>query len=76
MQTLYASFSNIVLWIGALDALVLLIMGMASAFVLLTGWDAKNFYERVWPAVGVYLGTSVAALVVMLVAKWLSQWFV
>lgn len=75
MQNIYAHFKDIVLWIGAIDALILLIFGLAAAIIVLTGKAAQEFYDRVVPAVLIYLGTSVAALVVMLVSRWLSTFF-
>lgn len=72
MQSIMSNFGTIVLYVGAFDALTLLLMGLVTAFIVLIGYNAQAFYDRIWPAVGILIGTSVGAVVVMLVTRWLA----
>lgn len=73
MQTLMANFGAVVLWMGVLDAVMLLLLGITAAIFMLLGWETGKFYERITPAVLILVGSSVGAGVVMLVARWLSH---
>jgi hypothetical protein len=61
------------LYIGVVDASALLIMGIVSAALYLFNIEAEGFWKRVWPAVGILLATSVAAVLILLASTWISS---
>jgi hypothetical protein len=65
--------AQVALYIGAFDAAALLLMGVVSAALFLFGVEAKMFWERLWPAVGILLATSVAAVLILLASTWISS---
>ena len=64
---------HVALYIGVIDAAVLLLMGVISAVLILAGVDADLFWKRIWPAVGILMGTSVAAVLILLATRWMSN---
>lgn len=64
--------SSIIFYIGATDAVIIAGLGILAAILIISGQDAKKFWERVLPAAGILVGTSFAAGVVMVVTNWLS----
>lgn len=75
MQMMMDNFNVIVLWMGAMDAMVIMTLGIACAVIYMFKLDATAFWDRVVPATSVLVGTSVAAGIVMLVARWISRMF-
>lgn len=73
MQSLMSNFGAIVLWIGVVDAVVILLLGIAAATIQLFKVDIPGFYNRILPSVAILVGTSVASGVVMMVARWVSR---
>lgn len=73
MQGLMSNFGTIVLYIGAIDAFVILLLGLACAGIYLFKLEAKDFWERIVPATLIIVATSLAAGVVMLIARWVSK---
>lgn len=65
--------ASVALYIGVMDASVLLIMGIVSAALFLFGTEADYFWSRLWPAVGILLATSVAAVLVLLASRWIAS---
>jgi hypothetical protein len=61
------------LYIGVIDASALLFMGLVSAVLYLFDIEAEGFWKRVWPAVGILLATSVAAVLILLASTWISS---
>lgn len=72
MQTIMASFPAIVLWIGVVDAVAILVLGIVASIMYVLGKNMDSLTERVVPAVLMLVGTSAAALVVMMIARWIS----
>lgn len=66
------SMAQVALYIGAFDAGALLLMGVISAALFLFDVEADAFWKRIWPAVGILLATSVAAVLILLVSTWIS----
>lgn len=66
------TMAQIALYIGAFDAGALLLMGLISAAFYLFDIEAEGFWKRVWPAVGILLSTSVAAVFILLAFTWIS----
>jgi hypothetical protein len=58
--------------IGMIDAGVIVVMGIIAAGIIIAGKEAKIFWDRVVPACGVLIGTSIAAGIVMLVSEWMG----
>ena len=54
------------------DALMVLALGFATAVIVLFDIEVGKVAERVWPAVGILVGTNVAAGLIMLVARWVT----
>lgn len=61
------------LYIGVVDACALLIMGFISAALFLFDIESERFWKRIWPAVGILIATSVASVLVLMVATWISS---
>lgn len=64
-------FSTVVLYLGIFDAAVILIGGLLAAFVILMGWDAQKMWERIGPALGMVVGSTVAASIMLAVTRWM-----
>lgn len=67
------TMAQVALYIGAFDAGALLLMGVISAALFLFDVEADAFWKRIWPAVGILLATSVAAVFILLAATWISS---
>lgn len=74
MRWIVDIYPTVVTIIGVLDAVIILIMGMASAVLWLTDSEAKAFWERVWPATGVLIATSVGAGIVFTITRYVATW--
>lgn len=74
MQWIIVAYPSIVTFIGVLDALIILGMGIVSAVLWLTDYKADAFWQRVWPATGVLIGTSIAAGVVFTITRYVARW--
>ena len=57
-------------WVAIADAGVVMVAGLTAAFLTLTGWDTKNFYDRVVPATGIVVGTTLAAGAILAASRW------
>ena len=64
--------SNIIFYIGAFDTVVIAALGMTAAGLVLFGYDSKKFWDRVWPASLITIGTTIAAGIAMLITQWIS----
>jgi hypothetical protein len=65
---------EIALYIGVGDASALLLMGVVSAALFLFDIDGADFFwKRLWPAVGILLATSVAAVLILLATRWIAS---
>ena len=62
---------NIVWIIGAFNAVVIAGLGLAGAMITMLGKEADVFWNRVVPACGILVGTSIASGIVMAVTRWL-----
>lgn len=74
MQWIINLYPTIVSFIGVLDAVIILIMGIVSAGLWLTNYKADAFWERIWPATGVLIGTSVGAGIVFTITRYVASW--
>lgn len=72
MKLLFDNYSTIILYIGILDAGFVLLIGMISAILWLFDIKAEKFFERVIPAVGVLIGTSIAAGLIMFITRYIA----
>lgn len=61
---------NIIYIVGVVDAAAVTIAGLVAASLQILGKDSEIFWNRVAPATGTLVGTSIAAGVIMLGAKW------
>lgn len=66
------SFQQLIFWIGALDALVIMGLGLIGAGLVVSGKESEVFTQRVLPACGIVVGTSLAAGIVVLAASWMA----
>lgn len=64
-------YPTVVLYMGLLDAGALLLGGVVAALVVLMGWDASKMWERVGPAMGLLIGSNVAAALILTATRWL-----
>lgn len=64
-------YPTVVLYFGLFDAGTIMLMGLVAAFVILMGWDAKKLWDRVGPAVGILIGSNIAAALVLGATRWL-----
>ncbi len=64
-------YPTIVLYFGLFDAGVIMLGGVIAAFVILMGWDAKKLWDRIFPALGVVIGSNVAAAIILAATRWL-----
>jgi hypothetical protein len=55
----------LVLYVGVFDAALIMAGGLATALVVVMGWDAQNFWDRIWPATFALIGSNVAAVLVL-----------
>lgn len=62
-------YSNAVLCMGILDAALLMIAGLVAALVLVLGWDAAKLWSRVSPALGLLIGSTAAAAIILSVTR-------
>lgn len=67
------TMAQVALYMGAFDAGALLLMGIVSSVLYLFDIEAEGFWKRVWPAVGILLATSVAAVLILLASTWISS---
>ena len=74
MTAILNNFGTIVLYIGMLDAAIVLLMGIVAALLYLFGKEAKVFYDRVVPATLILVATSIAAGVILLAARGIAGW--
>ena len=63
---------DIIYLIGAFDAAVIAGLGLVAAGLLLLGKEAAVFWNRVLPACGVLIGTSIGAGIVFSIARAIS----
>jgi hypothetical protein len=62
--------NTIYLFIGVFDVIMIMVLGIAAATMVLFGKDMTTLSERVFPAVAILIGTSVAAGIGMAITKW------
>lgn len=60
-------FQTTTLVIGVGDAALIMLGGIATAIVILAGWDAKVFWDRTWPATAALVVTNIVAVLILLV---------
>ena len=60
-------------WIGAFIALIITAVGITTAAMLLMGIKYDAYYERIVPACGALVITSIAAAIVMALTRWLTN---
>lgn len=65
---------DLIFYVGAFDALVLLALGAISAGMYLFDVKSKYLDERMWPAAGITIATSVGAVLILLVTRWIASW--
>jgi hypothetical protein len=58
---------TLILYLGLFDGAIVMLGGLATAFVILMAWDASAFWERIWPATLTLVGTNVAAAIILYV---------
>lgn len=67
-------YPTIVIFIGILDAIIILVMGIVSAFLWLIDYKGISFWERVWPATWVLIGSTVGAGIVFTITRYIAVW--
>lgn len=72
MDTLFANLGTVVLWIGVIDAFAILAIGVIAAVSTLFDIALERFWSNLMPTVFILVGTSVAAGIVMLIARWVA----
>ncbi len=73
MNSVINNFGSIVIWLGVADAILVLCVGLIAAFLVVTGKDSDIFWRRVMPATWILVGTSIAAGVIVFVARWIAH---
>ena len=73
MDLVMNNFGKIVLYLGMFDTAMILMVGVVAAVLYLFKVEPEFFYERVLPAVGIIVGTTIAAGIVMAVTKWIVE---
>src|SRR2546430_1534998 len=63
-------FQTIVLYVGVIDAVAVLVGGLVAAFVVLMGWDAQKLWDRIGPAAGILIGSSLGGAVILGGVHW------
>lgn len=71
MNLITNAYPTIVAFIGIMDATIILVMGLLSAILYLTDYKAEVFWNRIWPATGVLIGTSIGAGIVFTITHWI-----
>lgn len=64
-------YPHVVLFVGLFDAAATMLGGLASAVVILMGWDAAKLWERVLPAGGALIVSNIAAALILGATRWL-----
>lgn len=63
---------NIVFWIGAFDAVLIVGIGAICAAFVVLNKESEAIFQRILPATMILVATSFGAGVVMSLAKWLA----
>lgn len=74
MNWIVAVYPTVVTVIGLLDTTIILIMGIISAFLWLIDYKSVAFWERVWPATWILIGSSIAAGIVFTITRYVAVW--
>ncbi len=69
-------YPTVVLWIGITDGITILLLGVIAAILYMFNVKADLFYDRVLPACGILVGTSIASGIVMGITKWVVGFLV
>lgn len=72
MKLIIDNYSNIVLFIGIMDAAFILLIGIVSAILWLFDIKGEAFFSRVIPATAVLIGTSIAAGIVIAITRYIA----
>jgi hypothetical protein len=66
-------YPTIVLSLGIFDAIAIMLGGLVTAFIVLMGWDAQKLWDRIWPALGILIGSNIAASIILTATHWLLK---
>ncbi|MEK9752493.1 MAG: hypothetical protein VW338_04680 [Rhodospirillaceae bacterium] len=61
--------TSLVLWIGAIDALAVMLTGAVAAAQIMLGRDMTALAQRFVPAVAILVGTSFSAAIIVEVSR-------
>ena len=61
---------QIIFWIGAVDAALVLVGGVIIAAMIISGKDRKDLWDRIVPAGWAVIASSLIAAVVLFVVSW------
>jgi hypothetical protein len=68
-RELEMSMNILIFYVVVADSGLIMAGGAASAFVVLMGWDASKFWERVWPATACLVASNFVAVGILWVAS-------
>lgn len=71
MNWIINSYPSIVLIIGIGDTCFILVLGAVGATFWLFDIKAEKFFDRIVPATGLLIGTSIAAGIVMAITRYI-----
>lgn len=64
-------YPTLVFYMGIFDAGIIMLGGLVVAVFILAGLDYGKLFERVGPALGVIVGSNVAAAIILGATRWL-----
>lgn len=73
LEGIYGNFATVALYLGLIDAAFALGIGAVATVALLFDIQLEKFWGRAVPAVLILIGSSIAAGIIMAVAKWASS---
>lgn len=76
-HVVYQNISEIILWIGLADALLLIALGFIGAAFLLFQIESQNkaFWYNLWPAILFIVVTNIAAIIILMLFRWFATEF-
>lgn len=66
---------TIIVLLGLFDAAVLLLLGIIASVLILTPFKAAYFWDKAGAAIAIFVCTSVAACIVLVVTRWVAGFF-
>jgi hypothetical protein len=63
--------NNLAMLVIIVDAIMILVAGLAAAALLLIGKDMKFWWERIFPATAILVGTTMGAGAILAAGRWM-----